>query len=214
MTMLRPLLCGAVGAVLILGMHLSDVSGREAALAQFLSSENEGIRRIINDYGVNPDECPAGREDDLNFLAMAFVTVESFATSRSEAWARTLVAYGGALTGFVADISAGPGRIRMSTARAALSGATADRRGPSDLALTEDLLTACGATRIAARILARDRDAGARPATNIDLKFIRTAVRSYNGQAQQASSTQAALSAKIYFDLVYAAYQHYRFAAL
>jgi hypothetical protein len=44
------------------------------------------------------------------------------------------------------------------------------------------------------------------------MAFIRRAATSYNGQSGRAGSLEASLSSKIYFDLVYAAFQHYRFS--
>jgi hypothetical protein len=214
MTARRLCLLALTGAVGVLCAHVLDVSNRDTALARFLADENRGISHIVSDYGIFPGDCPAGRDGDLHSLAMAFVTVESFATSRLEGWARTLVAYGGAMAGLGTDISAGPGRIRMSTAHAALHDPTSDHRTPSDLALARELVTQCGAVKVAIQILGRigRNDDSAPPV--IDLRFIRAAAASYNGQSPRAASYQAALSAQLYVALVYAAYQHYRFAAL
>jgi hypothetical protein len=200
--------CATATLIVLLAAHFWDINAREFALARFLSNDREAIERIAANYGVSPGECATNHDADLHSLASAFVTVESFATSRSEGWMRMLIAHGGALVGLAPDISAGPGRIRISTARAALGYSP-----PSNRALARNLLTACGATEIAARILASVSQSGRAPLL-IDRRFIQAATATYNGQAQQASSLQAALSAKVYFDLIYATYQHYRFATL
>jgi len=212
MTFARALIFGAAGVLFLLSVHVSDLSSREAALARFFANENEGIGRIIDDYGVKADDCSEGHGDDFHALAMALVTVESFATSRAEGLVRATIAYGGALTGLGTDISAGPGRIRMSTARAVLAGTSGDRRTISDRTLIGDLLTKCGATRTATQFLRRAEDDPF--IAHVDLKFVRAAAAAYNGQTSRASSSQAVLSARVYFELVYAAFQHYRFAAL
>lgn len=208
MTRMRVPAWGAAVFVALLTVHLVDVSARETALARFLSDDAEAIERIVADYGVGPEQCASRQDADLRALAAAFVTIESFATSRFEGWLRAAVTYGGTLAGLTPDISTGPGRIRMSTARAA-----ADGPAPSNSALASTLLTACGAAEIAGRMLASRRPPDGAP-TPIDRRFIEAAAAAYNGQAWPASSLQAALSARVYVDLVYAANQHYRFAAL
>jgi hypothetical protein len=216
MTRGRALLCAGTAVMVLLGWHLSDVALRDAALAQFLSDRNEGIVRIANDYGSNPEHCAIDRTDDLSSLALAFLTVETFVTPALESWARATTVRLATALGVTPDISIGPGRIKPSTAWSALHGSRS--RGADDYAnmtnpdLARQLLKPCGAIRIAVEILDGIRRQSGQPASRIDMAFIRRAATSYNGQAERARSLEASLSSKIYFDLVYAAFQHYRFS--
>jgi hypothetical protein len=216
MTRGRALLCAGTAVMVLLGWHLSDVALRDAALAQFLSDRNEGIVRIANDYGSNPEHCAIDRTDDLSSLALAFLTVETFVTPALESWARATTVRLATAVGVTPDISIGPGRIKPSTAWKALHGSRS--RGTDDYAsmtnsdLARQLLKPCGAIRIAVEILDGIRRQSGQPASRIDMAFIRRAATSYNGQAERARSLEASLSSKIYFDLVYAAFQHYRFS--
>jgi hypothetical protein len=206
-------LCCVAAVAALFAAHLWDLSDRQAALTRFLASPDDGARRIVEAYGLNARACASDEHSDLATLAKAFVTVESLVTSRAEAWTRAVVVYGGARLGALPDISAGPGRIRPSTARKAFADMQESAIAPTDIDLAASLLTDCGAVRVARAILAGIRQAGT-PAARVDAAFVRRAAAAYNGQAAPTASYEAVLSAEVYFELVYAAYQHYRFAAL
>jgi hypothetical protein len=216
MTLVRALSYVGAGCVVLLGWHLSDVGLRESALARFLSDPSHGIIRIAHDYGGTPDQCATDRTDDLYPLALAFLTVETFATPSFESWARAMAFHLATVVGVTPDISIGPGRIKPSAARMALHGSNSpsadDYRGMSDQDLARQLLEPCGSIRIAIEILEGIRRQNRKSSSRIDLKFIRLATTSYNGKSGKAGSFEATLSSEVYFDLVYAAFQHYRFA--
>jgi hypothetical protein len=216
MTRGRALLCVGAGLLVPLGWHLSDLGFRDAALARFLSDRNQGIVRIANDYGSSLDHCAIDRADDLSSLALAFLTVETFVTPTLESWARATTVRLATTLGLSPDISIGPGRIRPSTAWIALHGPgsrhAGDYLGMTNQDLARQLLTPCGAIRIAIEILESIRRQHGTSSNRIDVAFIRRAATSYNGQSARASSLEASLSSEIYFDLVYAAFQHYGFS--
>jgi hypothetical protein len=202
----------AAAVAVFLCAHFSDVSDREVALERFLLDEAAGIGRIVTQYGVDPRRC-GSHSDDFHSLGMAFVTVESFATSRSESWVRTLAAHIAIITGFAPDISLGPGRIRVSTATAMLRNSNSKTMDVSTPMLIEELLTRCGSALIAARLVQHIAISSPMASRKVDLKFIRFAARTYNGQ-KSLVSPEAMLSAELYLRLLYAAYQHYRFSLI
>jgi hypothetical protein len=216
MTRVRALLCVGTGVMVLLGWHLSDLGFRDAALARFLSDRNKGIVQIANDYGSSTEHCAIDQADDLSSLALAFLTVETFATPALESWARATTVRLATLLGVTPDISIGPGRIKPSTAWIALHDSSSrgadDYRSMTNPDLARQLLKPCGAIRIAVEILDSVRRQSRQPSSRIDMAFIRRAATSYNGQSGRAGSLEASLSSKIYFDLVYAAFQHYRFS--
>jgi hypothetical protein len=216
MTRGRALLCVGTGVMVLLGWHLSDVALRDAALARFLSDQNKGIVQIANDYGSGGEDCAIDRADDLSSLALAFLTVETFVTPALEGWARGTAVRLATAVGVAPDISIGPGRIKPSTAWIALHESSSrradDYRSMTRPDLARQLLSPCGAIRMAVEILDSVRRQSGQSSSRIDMAFIRRAARNYNGQSQRAGSLEASLSSKIYFELVYAAFQHYRFS--
>jgi hypothetical protein len=206
---------GCLG-VSILVVHFADVEQRSAELQRFLIDKNDGASQIILRYGMTNEQCPQIRAGDVYRLALAFVTVESFATPTVESRTRGLVVEGANLVGVpIPDISIGPGRIRLDTARAALMRSVSPDLRPyrnlNDAELAEKLLERCDAANVAALILEDViRDTG-RTSDALDLRLIRIAAKRYNGQSDRPRSLDGAISAAIYFDLIYEIFQHYRF---
>jgi hypothetical protein len=202
--------------VSILVVHFADVEQRSAELQRFLIDKNDGASQIISRYGMTNEQCPQIRAGDVYRLALAFVTVESFATPYVESRTRGLVVEGANLVGVpIPDISIGPGRIRLDTARAALMRSVSLDLRPyknlNDAELAEKLLERCYAAKVAALILEDViRDTG-RTSDALDLRLIRIAAKRYNGQSDRPRSLDGAISAAIYFDLIYEIFQHYRF---
>jgi hypothetical protein len=192
----------------LLATHLYDLNERQALLKQFVLDRGNGTDRIVERYGLQPDQCVSEQQGELYPLAAALLTAESLATSRLEATARAGFARVATVLRTGVDISIGPGRIRPSTARRLIK----DREGvdvpPGDPVLTERLLEPCGSLRIAILLLedVRDRNGG-----ETELKFVRLAASVYNGQSAPRRSLRADFAAQIYSDLVYNAFQHYRF---
>lgn len=211
----------SVGCVVlvIFGAHLADVDRRNAELRRFLLNNNDGLDRIVSNYGISTDQCSEHTNSDTYRLAAAFLTVETFATSRLESWTRYLIVNVATFVGVAPpNISVGPGRIRLKTARlalehSALSNLEYYRRLPDDL-LAKELLRSCASVQIATAILETLRRQHPQLADEINWEFIREATRIYNGQLGRPSSLDAAISGEIYFALVYQTFQRYRFMAL
>jgi hypothetical protein len=85
-------LVGCLG-VSILVVHFADVEQRSAELQRFLIDKNDGASQIILRYGMTNEQCPQILAGDVYRLALAFVTVESFATPYVESgwWWRGLI---------------------------------------------------------------------------------------------------------------------------
>jgi hypothetical protein len=92
-----------------------------------------------------------------------------------------------------------------------MDGETGDREPARGLAA--QLFETCEAVRIAAAILSAMRREHALP-HEVDRVFVRRAAAIYNGQSASARSLDAGISAEVYFQLVYAMFQHYRFSFL
>jgi hypothetical protein len=207
----------AAGAVALLCVYLVDVDQRARMLQRFVWDNEQSVDLIVSRYAPSVSACRASRShSDIDNLAAAFVTVESFATPTLDAWARSMVAkIAAAMNMTVPDITIGPGRIRLRTARDALRAAESqDGQSLADRSLVREVLSLCGSTRVARAILNGIMQQDYRSGGRIDFQFIHLAARIYNGQAAQMPSIEARISADIYFNLVYQTFQHYRFNAL
>ena len=195
-------LIGCLG-LLILVVHVADVEQRSAELQRFLIEKNDGASQIILKYGTTNEQCPQISAGDVYRLALAFVTVETFATPYVESGSRGLVVEGATRVGVrVPDISIGPGRIRLDTARSALMRSASpdlkSYRNLDDAELAKKLLERCDAAKIAALILEDVmRDLG-RTSDALDLRVIRIAAKRYNGQSDRPRSLDGALGCHIF----------------
>lgn len=194
-----------------------DLDVRAGQLRSYDAHPAKDISDIVRKYGPAVNDCKPGTDEDLDALAASFLTVETFATPVLSGWARSAIMALGSALDMPPDISFGPGRIRLSTARSALiqagSTGTGHSGSRSDREIVYELMTACGSLRIAVEIL-KELAAKKRPANRvIDRSFVRDVAREYNGQ-RGSDAMAAHLSAEIYFDLVYNSFQYFRFAAL
>jgi hypothetical protein len=203
-------LCAVVAAVF--AVHLHDVSIRQALLEDYLHKRHRAVVRIAEAHGLSADRCAALEGRRLFPLAAAFLTVESFATSQLAAWTRGEAAWVAAMLGWPIDLSFGPGRIRVSTARQVLGreGEQGVNPGMSNLRLVQKLLDPCGAIAVTLALLEQVESHGG----IADVAFVREAAMIYNGQSRLPASLEAEVAARIYFELVYNLFQHYRFAQL
>jgi hypothetical protein len=215
----------AIAAVLLLAVavtvaHIFDLSERAFAVRTFTGSKTQDLR-LVGRY--EPGEaaiCDWQGRGDEEPLVRALVTVESLATSRIEAWWKTALVRVAALLGLpIPDLTYGPGRLRLSTAAAAVR--ADDRTGgdgtPTDAEVATRLLDYCEAKPIVAAvvadILASRAPAGRSDPVRLDLADVRTVARIYNGQARPLTP-EAAVAHATYNALVYALFQRYRFDAL
>lgn len=209
----------AAGALLIAaGIHLADRTARDTAVTAFLADPTRATSRIAERYGVTPAQCASHESEEFRSLGAALLTIETLATPRLEGHLRTIAAYLAGLAHISLDISIGPGRIKPSTARAALTnlsppGAGRDERF-SDLHLTQKLLQPCEALRVAAAIAEDISHKLGPPGATLDRGLVRQIAAVYNGQKGGAGPPEARLSAEIYVRLVYNIYQHFRFENL
>jgi len=202
--------CAAVCFAALLATHLYDLYERRGLLKQFVSDKSQATIRIVERYGLAPDQCLSEQQGEFYPLAAALLTVESLATSHLQAFARNGLAMVAAAIGVGADFSIGPGRIKPSTAHRLIDNQAwqgIDAPEPREL-LTRRLLDPCGSLQIAIMLLEdiRNRHGG-----ETGVKFVRLVATAYNGQSSPGTSLQADIAARIYFDLVYNIYQHYRF---
>ncbi len=148
----------------------------------------------------------------------AIITVESLATPRIEAWWKSAVVLAAAHLGVrVPDLTYGPGRVRLSTARAAIdaNGGLGDAsRTSTDAEVAKRLLDYCETKQIVAALVTQilTSRGGGHPA-HLDLATVHTVARIYNGQSEPASP-EAAVAHETYNALVYALFQRYRFDGL
>jgi hypothetical protein len=216
--MVKSLWLTGIAALALLGSHASDASSRNSLLREFLSDPGRAVPTIAEQYGQPAGRCASEQTDGLYPLAASFLTIETFATGRLASWARAGLVDATAAMGLTVDISVGPGRIRPSTARAAVAKTTSDEaRHYADLSeaeLAKALLRPCDALRLAVVVLDDIRQRSGEPHMDIDRKFVRHAAVIYNGQAAGRDTLEASLAGEIYQDLVYETYQHYRFQAL
>ena len=211
-------LTAAAGVFLAAVFYTADRGERAELLRCYNAHRTDGIAAIVDRYGPAVGGCEIRTTADMRALAAAFVTVESFATPVFSRWARSAIMRLGSTLEIAPDISFGPGRIRLSTARTALLAIDGGHSGhfalPSNREIVQQMLTACGSTRIAVAILKRMAEKDRYDRQAIDLEFVKVAARKYNGQVLTTDDVAAKLSAEIYFELVYDAFQYFRFAAL
>jgi hypothetical protein len=189
------------------GVHVADVSARARALRAFIWSSDADVRPVDAYAPSETGACPRRAAGDVEALARALITVESFATPSVQAWAKgATVRLASALGLRVPDLTYGQGRVRLSTARRVMGAEAAD----SGLALR--LLDPCETKAIVASMVAEllsERLSGDR----LDLATVRQVARAYNGQGE-AHTPEAAIAHETYNRLVYALFQHYRFEGL
>lgn len=206
-------------ALLSLGAaHSADVSTREALVRRFLAGDSEATVGIIEHYGLNTRDCHFEPMNDVHALAAALITTETLATPQLNGWMRRAVVHIARLTGVVPDISIGPGRIKLTTARAALRESKSESMqslgAQPDAGLAQQLFDACTSARVAVAILDSIPREEVAAYDRLDRKFVRKAAARYNGQVDAANRIEAGLSNEIYLQLVYEAYQYYRFLSL
>ena len=202
---------GAVG----LALHAADVTARRALVRDFIASPTTATEAIVGAYGPDAGACALPHQDDLAALGAALMAVETLATPTFEGWARSALVLVMSLVGKVPAISIGPARIKVATARTALSDTTdVMPRDLSDAEIAMRLLDGCTSLRVILAGLTQlsPGPLGMRP--NVDRRFVRAAAAAHNGQAAVAQSFNALLSDEIYLSLVYGVFQHYRFADL
>jgi len=213
----------AIAAGLLLAVavaHLCDLSERAFAVRAFTWSKTQDLR-LIGRYEPNDaPTCAWHARGDQEPLVRALITVESLATSKMEAWWKSGIVRAATPLGLhVPDLTYGPGRLRLSTAAAAVraSGSMGEKGMATEAELATRLLDYCETKRIVAAVVADILSSRAlRPRSDparLDLSDVRTVARIYNGQAK-ALTPEAAVAHATYNALVYALFQRYRFDAL
>jgi hypothetical protein len=207
---MRLLLAAAVLFAAGLGLHAADVAQRAAALNRFVTSSGADLGPIARYDPAIAQACSPHPAAEVDALARALITVESLATPTTEAWGKS------ALVGMlhwanapIPDLTYGPGRVRLSTARRVLAGAE-----ETDASIALRLLDYCQAKDIVARLVSDLLKAGggSSPSHVAPASIGKVAVH-YNGQAK-AQTLEAAIAHEAYKRLVLELFQHYRFASL
>jgi hypothetical protein len=206
-------------ALLLLGVaHLADVGTRETLVRRFLAGDAGAMSTIIEHYGLNTRDCHFDTMNDVQAFAAALFTTETLATPRLTGWARRAAVHIARFVGAVPDMSIGPGRIKLTTARAALQASRSESMqtlaAQPDTKLAQTLLDSCTSAQVIVAILDSISREGDAAHDRVDRKFVRRAAARYNGQVNPTNRVEAGLSHEIYLQLVYDAYQHYRFLAL
>lgn len=193
-------------------VHVADLSARSQALTAFTWSSQSDVRPVDAYAPGEAAACPRSRGGDVEALARALITVESFATPSVQAWSKSAgVRLAMALGLHVPDLTYGPGRVRLSTARRVI-GAEQGGVPVDDAGLALRLLDYCETKAVVTAMvteLLSDRLSGDR----LDLMTVRRVARIYNGQAD-ALTPEAAIAHETYNRLVYALFQQYRFEDL
>jgi hypothetical protein len=200
------------------GVHAIDALIRHKHIQDLLEDENAGAQAIAAYYGLALSDCGYRPDDPLHSLMHAIFTAERLATPYLSGQLRTAAIL---INGYVwlppLDISAGVGRIRLTTARKYLGkNPTPDAyyyASLSDRDLANALLDRCHAFRIGLAILSEEKRQYPEKYQKSNALFIRHVARIYVGKAQIWTSLEAALSHEIYFRLVYNLFQIYRFSA-
>jgi hypothetical protein len=204
---MRLLLATAALIAAGLGLHAADVAQRAAALNRFVASSGADLRRIERYDPAIARTCPPQPADELDALARALITVESLATPTAETWWKgVLIQLLHWADAPLPDLTYGPGRVRLSTARLVLAGADM-----SDSSIALRLLDYCQAKNIVVRLVSDLLKAEGSP--HIDVASIRDVAVRYNGQGE-AATLEAAIANEAYKRLVIELFQHYRFARL
>ena len=208
---MRLLLAAAVLIAAGLGLHAADVAQRAAAVKRFVTSSGADLRPIERYDPAIAQACPPQpAADEVDTLARALITVESLATPTSEVWWKgalvQVLHWAGAP---LPDLTYGPGRVRLSTARRVLAG---DDEFDASIALR--LLDYCQAKDIVARLVSEPSERRGRDRSpHVDPASIGKVAVHYNGQAK-ARTLEAAIAHEAYKRLVIELFQHYRFAKL
>jgi hypothetical protein len=218
---MRPL---AVATLIVLAAavaHVCDLSARASAVRAFTWSHAPDLQLVGRYEPSGAATCSWRGRGDEEPLVRALITVESLATPKMEAWWKSGIVRAAARLGLqIPDLTYGPGRLRLSTAAAAIR-ADKDRLGgdgmPTQAEVATRLLDYCETKRIVAAVVAdilgphapRERPDPIR----LDLADVRTVARIYNGQGA-AQTPEAAVAHATYNALVYALFQQYRFDAL
>jgi hypothetical protein len=190
------------------GLHAADLRARAQALADFVESSGGEVAAVSRYEPKTARACKAVSGGDVHALTRALVTVESFATPVAETLSKGALVHLFASAGLPPpDLTYGPGRIRLSTARAVSQGA-------DGATLSLRLLDYCETAEIAALVVRDILASEAKAGQTIDLAAVRSVAGRYNGQQRKASGAEAALAHETYTALVYALYEHYRFADL
>ncbi len=217
---MKPLAAAAVLmlALAMAGAHVLDLSERASAIREFTWAKAPDLGRVERYEPQGAAACAWRGAGDQEALVRAIITVESLATPRMETWWKSGVVRVAAPLGLrIPDLTYGPGRLRLSTAVAAVhanSGLGAGRGMLTDAEVATRLLDYCQAKQIVAAVVAEilKAHAGAGRA-HLDLAAVRTVARIYNGQSE-ALTVQAAIAHATYNALVYALFQRYRFDGL
>ena len=178
---MRLLLAAAVLMAAGLGLHAADAAQRAAALSRFATSSGADLRPIERyDPAIARACSPHPAADEVDTLARALITVESLATSTTEAWWKSALVWVLHWTGApLPDLTYGPGRVRLSTARLVLAGAHL-----SDASIALRLLDYCQAKDIVARLVSNLLTAEGWTRPHIDPASIGKVAVHYNGQGK------------------------------
>lgn len=202
------------------GAHALDRSARAAVVSQFAWSKAFDLEQVTSYEPGDGKRCApestSNRSRDEEALVRALITVESLATPRLEAWWKAaLVRMAARLDLPIPDLTYGPGRVRLSMARAVIRAHAALGAEPSEAELAGRLLDYCGSKQIVAAMVAELTQAqgGGAETHHLDLSTVRRVARIYNGQAEPTTA-EAAVAHATYNALVYALFQRYRFESL
>jgi hypothetical protein len=213
------LLAATAGLMLVLvGAHVIDLGARASAVRAFAWSKAADLSGVGQYEPSDAATCSWRGPGDQEALVRAIITVESLATSGIERWWKSgLVHVAGPLGFGIPDLTYGPGRLRLSTARAAVRASDALGGTATDAEVAERLLDYCETKQIVALVVAeilksRAPREGSEP-VRLDLADVRAVARIYNGQ-EPARTPEAAVAHATYTALVYALFQRYRFEGL
>jgi hypothetical protein len=216
---MRSLAVAAALTLAVAGAHVIDLSERAAAVREFTRSQALDLGQIGRYEPREAATCAWRGTGDREGLVRAIITVESLATPRIETWWKAGVVHVAEPLGLgLPDLTYGPGRLRLSTAVAAVraDGATRGTAMATDAVVAARLLDYCETKRIVASVVAGILDSrapGASGRSRLDLAAVRTVARIYNGQAEPRTP-EAAVAHATYNALVYALFQRYRFEDL
>lgn len=199
------------------GAHALDQGQRKAIVRDFAWSQAPDLARVQRYEPHSAATCSWRSAGDLEALIRALITVESLATPKLVSWWRSAIAVAGArLSISVPNLTYGPGRVRLSTARMAVrahGGRIAGQELP-DAQLATWLLDYCATKQIVSLVVKQILALrGGGPDASIDLESVRMVARIYNGQSEPRTP-EAAIAHETYTALVYALFQHYRFEGL
>jgi len=206
--------CLLIACGVLLSLYAWDATARQNLLSHYVSGE-QNAGRIAQAYAPDLARCDYSSADSLHVLMRALLTVETFVTPPWEAQVRSVLVNATHFAGRVNDMSVGVGRIRTSSALAAIAVDDSDARSTyrtlSRDEVARRLQSTCDAFHIGLLILRMQAEG---TPLAIDRRFIWNAARRYGGKAWGSTSVESELSARIYFDLVYELFLHYRFIDL